>query len=113
MEMTNVKNYDVEDEERQIFNSIIEGAVERKLGAIKGQDIMVHYSGDMDCILNIENTHVATVACKNRKIHYIRLYGDNEQEVDIDISKINSIQNEIDMIDFCMQNDNLITIELL
>ncbi|RMC95188.1 hypothetical protein D9O40_16750 [Clostridium autoethanogenum] len=112
MEMTNVKNYSVEDEERQIFNSIVESAIDRKLGAIKGQDVLLHYTGDIDCIVAIENTHVATVATKDRKIHYIRLYGDNEQEVDIDVDKINSIQNEIDMIDFCMQNDNLITIEL-
>ncbi|AGY77965.1 hypothetical protein [Clostridium autoethanogenum] len=112
MEMTNIKNYSSEDEERQIFNSIVKNAVERNLGEIKGQDVILHYSGDMDCILNIENTHVATVACKDRKIHYIRLYGDNEQEVDIDVDKINSIQNEIDMIDFYMQNNNLITIEL-
>lgn len=112
MELRNVKNYNVEDEERQIFNSIVEGVVDRKLGAIKSQNILLHYTGDIDCFFNIENTHVATVQCKDRRIHYIRIYGDNEQEVDINVDKINSIQNEIDIIDFCMNNDNLISIEL-
>ena len=107
-----LEGFNIEDGERQIFNSIVESVVDRKLGEIKGQNIILHYTGDIDCFFPIENTHVATVACNDRRIHYIRIYGDNEQEVDINVDKINSIQNEIDIIDFCMNNDNLISIEL-
>lgn len=108
-----LKGFNIEDGERQMFNSIIEGMVDRNLSEIKGQNVILHYTGDIDCIIPIENTHVATVQCRDRRIHYIRLYSnDNEQEIDIDISKINSIKNEIDMINFHMQNDNLITVDL-
>lgn len=115
-----MEKFNPEEEERKIYNSKIEDYVTRKLGELQGLPIVLHYTGDIDCFFVIISTHIATIQCKDRRIHYIKVYGDNEQgeevDIDIDISKIQFIDGEVkpdetDMISIYMQNDNLISIE--